>query len=270
MQAAAANLTPVTLELGGKSPCLIAEDADLAQAAAGVASGKLFNAGQTCVAPDYVFVPRAKCEAFLVLLEQRIKTLYPRLLENPDYTSIVSDRHFGRLTALVEEARGRGARLIEINPAGEALPPDKRKFAPTLVVDPDEDLGVMHEEIFGPVLPVKTYGAVEEVVAYINARPRPLAFYYFGADGKKRDLMLERTISGGVSVNDTLMHFVTENLPVGGVGASGMGAYHGEDGFRTFSHRRGVFLQSRLNAKSLLAPPYGRIYEFMLKFLIWR
>ena len=270
MQAAAPNLTPVTLELGGKSPCIVAGDADMAKASASIAGGKLLNAGQTCIAPDYVFVPKDRCEEFLALYRSAAQKLYPSLDGNADYTSIVSEPHYDRLMRMIEEARSRGARVEEIAPAGQAPSASGRKVAPTLVVDPDDDLALMRDEIFGPVLPVKTYGAIEEAIAYVNAHPRPLALYYFGRNAENRDLVLARTTSGGVTVNDTLMHIVVENLPFGGVGASGMGAYHGEDGFRTFSHRKGIFLQSRLNSRSLLAPPYGRVFETMLKFLLRR
>ncbi len=270
MLAAAQNLTPVTLELGGKSPCLIAEDADLASAAGSIAAGKLLNAGQTCIAPDYVLVPEGLCKDFTALFQKAVKKLYPSLDGNPDYASIISERHYDRIMQMIDEARRRGAQVIDINPAQQALAAAERKIAPTLVIDPDQDLALMREEIFGPVLPVKTYAAPDEAIDYINAHPRPLAFYYFGRDGEKRDRTLARTISGGVTVNDTLMHIVVENLPFGGVGASGMGAYHGEDGFRAFSHRKGVFLQSRLNARALLSPPYGSVTAAMLKFLLRR
>jgi coniferyl-aldehyde dehydrogenase len=267
MQAAADNLTPVTLELGGKSPCIIGEDATLPAAVESIVYGKLLNAGQTCIAPDYVLLPESRREDFIRLATETVQKFYPTLAANPDYTSIVNERHYRRIAQYVEEARAKGTRLVEINPAHETLPADSRKLPPTLVVDPADDLSVMHEEIFGPVLPVKTYAGIDEAIDYINARPRPLALYYFGADAGKRDEVLRRTISGGVSVNETLFHVVVENLPFGGVGASGIGAYHGEFGFQTFSHRRGVFLQSRINAARFLRPPFGRVADMMIKFL---
>ena len=267
MQAAADNLTPVTLELGGKSPCIVGEDATLPAAVESIVYGKLLNAGQTCIAPDYVLLPESRREDFIRLATETVQKFYPTLAANPDYTSIVNERHYRRIAQYVEEARAKGTRLVEINPAHETLPADSRKLPPTLVVDPADDLSVMHEEIFGPVLPVKTYAGIDEAIDYINARPRPLALYYFGADAGKRDEVLRRTISGGVSVNETLFHVVVENLPFGGVGASGIGAYHGEFGFQTFSHRRGVFLQSRINAARFLRPPFGRVADMMIKFL---
>jgi coniferyl-aldehyde dehydrogenase len=270
MQAAAENLTPVTLELGGKSPCILAEDAALSSAVESIVSGKLLNAGQTCIAPDYVFVPQERREEFIKLAGDAVKKFYPTLQANTDYTSIVNERHYQRLTRYVAEAREKGARVIELNPAQETLDADRRRLAPTLVVDPSDELSVMREEIFGPVLPVKSYERIEQAIDYVNARPRPLALYYFGVDEKQRDEVLRKTISGGVSVNDTLLHVLVEELPFGGVGASGIGAYHGEFGFQTFSHRKGVFLQSRFNAANLLRPPFGRISELLLKLLLSR
>ncbi len=270
MHAAAQNLTPVTLELGGKSPCIVGADAVLAAAADSIASGKLLNAGQTCIAPDYVLVPKQHRDAFVGLFQELVEKLYPSLAENPDYTSIVNARHYARLTRYIDEARRRGTHIVEINPAHEQLAPQNRKIAPTLLIEPEDDLAVMREEIFGPVLPIVAYDLLDEAIAYVNARPRPLALYYFGADKAARDEVLARTTSGGASVNETLMHVVVENLPFGGVGPSGMGAYHGEFGFQTFSHRKGVFLQSRYNAANLIRPPFGRVAEMMRKIMLGR
>nr|WP_294548540.1 coniferyl aldehyde dehydrogenase [uncultured Rhodopila sp.] len=270
MRAAAENLTPVTLELGGKSPCIIGGDAILPAAAHSVAFGKLLNAGQTCVAPDYVLVPRARLETFTGLLGDAIRKLYPSLRTNPDYTAIVNERHYARVSALLEEARQRGVRVVEINPSNETLPPAGRKIVPSLLIDPPDDLAVMQDEIFGPILPIRPYDSLEEAIAFVNSRPRPLALYYFGTGEAQRDRVLNRTVSGGACVNETLMHIVAENLPFGGIGASGMGAYHGEFGFQTFSHRKGVFLQSRINGTGLLRPPFGRAANTVLKFLMSR
>jgi coniferyl-aldehyde dehydrogenase len=270
MRAAADNLTPVTLELGGKSPCIIGNDAVLPAAAQSVAFGKLLNAGQTCVAPDYALVPRARLEVFARLLREAITKLYPSLRTNPDYTALVNDRHYARVSALLEEARARGVRIVEVNPLNETLPPAERKIVPTLLIDPPDDLAAMREEVFGPVLPILSYDSLDEAIAFVNGRPRPLALYYFGASEAERDKVLNRTISGGASVNETLMHIVAETLPFGGIGPSGMGAYHGEYGFQTFSHRKGVFLQSRINGAGMLRPPFGRAANAMLKFLMSR
>jgi coniferyl-aldehyde dehydrogenase len=267
MQAAAQNLTPVTLELGGKSPCVIAPDADLAQAAMRIATGKLFNAGQTCIAPDYVLAPRESVEAFISAYQAAVKKLYPTLQANLDYTSIATDRHYARLTAALSDAREAGARIVSID-AGEADLAARRKIAPTLLIEPADDLNLMQEEIFGPILPVKGYDRLDDAIAYINARPRPLALYYFGASAEGRDRVLARTHSGGVTVNDALSHFVVEELPFGGVGASGMGFYHGEDGFLAFSHRKAVFLQGPVDGKRFLRPPYGKLFSAMFRFLM--
>ncbi|HMK69881.1 MAG TPA: coniferyl aldehyde dehydrogenase, partial [Xanthobacteraceae bacterium] len=267
MRAAAENLTPVTLELGGKSPCIIGEDAALPSAVESIVHGKLLNAGQTCIAPDYVLLPERQLDQFISLTDRTVQKFYPTLTANPDYAAIVNERHYRRIAQYVTEAKASGARVIEINPGHEVLPPETRKLPPTLVIEPDEDLSVMREEIFGPVLPVKTYRGLDEAINYINRQPRPLALYYFGTDASKRDEVLHKTVSGGASVNATLFHFAAENLPFGGVGASGIGAYHGEFGFQTFSHRKGVFLQSRFSGTRFLYPPFGRITDLMLKVL---
>jgi len=270
MLAAAENLTPVTLELGGKSPCIVAPDAALPATAESIASGKLLNAGQTCVAPDYVLVPEGRREELLGLVRDAVKKLYPSLRRNPDYTAIVNARHYGRIARYIDEARQHGIRIIEINPANEQLPAEERKIAPTLLIDPTDNLAVMRDEIFGPVLPVKSYGSLDEAIDYVNSHPRPLALYYFGTNKANRDKVLSQTVSGGVSINDTLTHFAAEGLPFGGVGPSGMGAYHGEYGFQTFSHRKGVFLQGPVNGARFLRPPFGRVANAMLKFMLGR
>jgi coniferyl-aldehyde dehydrogenase len=270
MQAAAENLTPVTLELGGKTPCILGEDAVLATAAKSIVSGKLLNAGQTCIAPDYVLLPQARREEFIALISEQVKTFYPSLNSNPDYTAIINDHHYQRVRRYLDEAKAKGARVIELNPAQEELPAQTRKLAPTLVIEPGEDLALMREEIFAPVLPIKSYGQIDEAVAFVNRRPRPLALYYFGVDQAARDKLLRQTVSGGVAVNETLMHILVDDLPFGGIGPSGMGAYHGLAGFETFSHRKGVFVQGRFNAARLLRPPFGWVSKVMVKMLISR
>ncbi len=265
MRAASDNLVPVTLELGGKSPVVVGRSSDLQKTTDAIMTGKMLNAGQICLAPDYVFVPRERMDEFVASTERSVSKMYPTLLDNPDYTSVINQRHHERLTGYVEEARAAGARVVEINPAGEDFRQQPHhKIAPTLIVDPDDSLKVMQDEIFGPLLPVKGYEKVEETVNYINARPRPLGLYYFGTDAAEEREVLSRTTSGGVTVNDVVMHVAQEDLPFGGVGPSGMGAYHGEDGFRTFSHAKAVFTQSKVNVAELagLRPPYG---EKMLK-----
>jgi coniferyl-aldehyde dehydrogenase len=265
--AAAANLTPVTLELGGKSPALVHAGADLAMIAPRLAAGKLLNAGQTCIAPDYVLAPSASVDALAQRIEASVRTMYPTLGQNPDYTSIVSDRHYARLTALIDDARRKGARVIAINPANEALDSKQRKLAPTILLGVTPDMAVMQEEIFGPVLPIEAYATLDDALARINERPRPLALYMFGGDSVARKRVLAQTIAGGVTIDDTLWHFCNEELPFGGVGASGIGAYHGERGFLAFTHEKPVFTQPRIALTWLLQPPYGKRFEAMLRLL---
>ena len=262
--AAAENLTPVTLELGGKSPVILDADCDLQAAAGRIAFGKLLNAGQTCVAPDYVLAPANKVDAFIDAFAKAAKAMYPAFVDNPDYTSIVSDRHFRRLEQLVDDARALGATVTRL---GEAADAARRKLPPVILSRVDDSMAVMQEEIFGPLLPVLPYGDPDEALAFVNARPRPLALYWFGKNAGRRDEVLSATSAGGVTVNDVVWHVSQENLPFGGVGASGMGAYHGEHGFRTFSQEKPVFIQSSLNGTALLRPPYGRVFRSMLGLL---
>ncbi|QJE74114.1 coniferyl aldehyde dehydrogenase [Aerophototrophica crusticola] len=268
MRAAAENLVPVTLELGGKSPALVAPDYPLDKAAENIMAGKLFNAGQTCIAPDYVLLPKGTEAAFADAALRAVARLYPTLGSNPDYSAIVNDRHAQRLAGLLADARRRGAHVMEINPAGETLDPARRKLPPALVLGAPDEAAVMREEIFGPVLPLVPYDSLEGAWAYVNARPRPLALYLYSHNAHTVDQTLERTVSGGVTVNDTLLHCVQEELPFGGVGESGIGAYHGEAGFRTFSHAKSVFHQARLNGGWLTKPPYGPRMERLLRFIL--
>lgn len=270
MRAAAENLVPVTLELGGKSPAIVGEDASVDTAAARIMGGKLFNGGQTCIAPDYALVPKGKIERFEAACRKAASKLYPTLEANPDYTSIVNDRHYARLVAALDDARAKGAKVVEINPAGEALPASARKLAPALVLEPTEDMAVMQEEIFGPILPIVPYATLDEAIRYVDDHPRPLALYYFGHARAAIDRVLSLTISGGVCINDTMLHVAQDDLPFGGVGASGMGQYHGPEGFDAFTKRKPVFHQSRLNAASLARPPYGRALDLMLRFTLGR
>lgn len=265
--AAAANLTPVTLELGGKSPAILDPSADVGQAAARIAAGKLFNAGQTCIAPDYVLLPRAQRDAFADAYRRAVLRMYPRLDDNPDYTSIVNERHYQRLQHLASEAEAGGARALRISPAGEAEQPQLRKLRPTLLLDVQPGMAVMREEIFGPLLPVIPYDTPDEAIAFVNARPRPLALYWFGRDAARQREVLTRTVAGGMTVNDVLLHIAQENLPFGGVGESGIGAYHGAYGFRLFSKEKPVFEQSRWSGNDMLRPPYGAQAERILRVL---
>ncbi|HEY0824910.1 MAG TPA: coniferyl aldehyde dehydrogenase [Ramlibacter sp.] len=265
--AAAPNLTPVTLELGGKSPAIVDSSAPVRDAAVRIAAGKLFNAGQTCIAPDYVLVPRAQVIAFADDYRRAVLRMYPSLHGNPDYTTIVNQRHYERLLALAQDAQQRGARVLRIAPDGEPEQPQLRRLAPMLLLDVTPDMDVMREEIFGPLLPVIPYDSLDEAIAFVNGRPHPLALYWFGRDRDHKEQVLRRTLSGGVTINDVLLHIAQENLPFGGVGESGIGAYHGEYGFRLFSQEKPVFEQSRFGGSALLRPPYGPRTESVLRLL---
>ncbi len=260
LHAAADNLTPVTLELGGKSPVIIGESANLKQACERIVIGKMMNAGQICLAPDYLLVAERHEKAVVEGIEQAVSAMYPTLLANDDYTSIINARHRDRLLSYVDDAREKGGTVIEINPAGENLGASNGTKLPLYIVrNPDESMRVMQEEIFGPVLPIKTVKNVGEAISYVNAHDRPLGLYYFGTDRNEEREILEKSISGGVTVNDVVFHVSMEDLPFGGVGQSGMGSYHGIDGFRTFSHAKAVYRQPRINVAKLagLMPPYG-------------
>ncbi|WP_343603631.1 coniferyl aldehyde dehydrogenase [Roseateles sp.] len=262
-QAAAQRLTPVTLELGGKSPAIVDRSADLALAAERIAFGKLLNAGQTCVAPDYVLAPKELVQPLADAIVAAVRRFYPRIDGNPDYTAIVSPRHHARLCGLLDDARARGATL---RPTHDEAPADRR-LVPTLLLGTTPDMTVMREEIFGPLLPIVPYGHVSEAIAQVNAGDRPLALYWFGEDRAAREDVLARTVAGGVTVNDCIWHLGQEEQPFGGVGASGMGAYHGVWGFNTFSKLKPVFLQTRFAGTRLFHPPYGRTFDRLLGLL---
>ena len=266
-QAAAKNLTPVTLELGGKSPAIIDSSCDMEGVIDRIAWGKLINAGQTCIAPDYMLVPRAEVDRFVRVLRNSMTRLYPTFLTNPDYSAIISPRHLQRLRELVEDARAHGAAVVELEPDKEATSTAGRQLAPTLLLNVSDAMRVMSEEIFGPILPIVPYDSLDEALAYVNRRERPLALYWFGRDNAVRDRVLAETIAGGVSINDTLLHIAQEKLPFGGVGASGQGHYHGEFGFRQFSKEKPVFIQSRFSGGGIIRPPYKPSIERVLTFI---
>ena len=260
LHAAADNLTPVTLELGGKSPVIVGRSADLPRAAERVAMGKMLNAGQICLAPDYMLVPSEEEPRVVEGLKTAASAMYPSLLANPDYTSIVNDRHFERLSAWLDDARDKGATIETVNPANEDFTgTNARKMPLHIVRDATDDMILMQEEIFGPILPIRRYEAIDDAIAEVNRRPQPLGLYYFGRDESERRRVLDRTISGGVTLDDVVFHVSMEDLPFGGIGPSGMGAYHGRDGFRTFSHAKAVFKQAKLDVAKLagIKPPYG-------------
>ncbi|MGH8528641.1 MAG: coniferyl aldehyde dehydrogenase [Nevskiales bacterium] len=264
MRQAAEHLTPVTLELGGRSPTIVAEDYPVKRAAAMIAHSKFLNAGQTCVAPDHVWVPEGQRDEFLREAEQAIRTMYPKLVANSDYTHIINAREHARLSQWLEDARARGARIQSINPAGEDCTADNGVFPPTLVSDCPADARLLQNEIFGPILPVIGYRDLDEVIAAVNEGPRPLALYIFSDDAGTIDRVLSRTISGGVTINACALHSAQHNLPFGGVGASGIGRYHGFDGFETFSHKRAIFHASRWLPLALMRPPYGRVMQWLI------
>jgi coniferyl-aldehyde dehydrogenase len=260
MKAAAENLVPLTLELGGKSPVILGRSADYATAAARIMNGKTLNAGQICLAPDYVLAPKDRLEGFVEEARGAVGRMFPTMKDNTDYTAIISQRHFDRIKGYVDDARAKGARIVELKPEGEDFSQQQhRRIPPTLIIDPTDEMSVMQEEIFGPVLPVKSYAAIDEAIAYVNARERPLGLYYFGADEAERERVLASTTAGGMTVNDVIFHVAQEDLPFGGVGPSGMGSYHGLDGFREFSHRKAVYTQVKkdLGPMIQLRPPFG-------------
>lgn len=261
MEAAAKNLCPVTLELGGKSPVILGRSADLTRAGERIALGKMMNAGQICLAPDYLMVPEEMEDGAIAAVELGVRNMYPTLLNNDDYASVVSDRHFDRLQSMVADARDKGAEVIEVNPANEDFGnANVRKMPLTILRNVSDDMQAMQEEIFGPVLPVKTYKQVDEAIGYINEHDRPLGLYYFGEDKGEQERVLTRTISGGVTTNDVIFHVSMEDLPFGGVGPSGIGSYHAIEGFREFSHARAVYHQPKIDIAKLggFKPPYGK------------
>ncbi|MEZ5696756.1 MAG: coniferyl aldehyde dehydrogenase [Sphingomonadaceae bacterium] len=268
MRAAAENLVPVTLELGGKSPVIVSRTADIERAAARVALGKTLNAGQICLAPDYLLAPKEKEEEFVASFASSVRSMYPSMLANDDYTSVVNARHRERLQSYLDDASAKGAEVIEINPADEDFSSTNSNKMPVYVVrNVNDDMKVMQDEIFGPILPVMTYDRVEDAVDYVNAHDRPLGLYYFGEHADEERAVLDKTVSGGVTVNDVLFHVTAEDLPFGGVGPSGMGSYHGIEGFRTFSHGKSVYRQPKINVAKLggLLPPYGKATQTAIK-----
>lgn len=260
LRAAADNLVPVTLELGGKSPTILGRSANIERAGERIAMGKMLNAGQICLAPDYMIVPQELEERAIGAVSNAVSAMYPTLLNNDDYTSVVNARHRDRIQGLIDDAKAKGAEAIEVNPGDEDFSASNgHKMPLTILRNVDDTMKVMQDEIFGPVLPIKTYKAIDEAIDYVNAHDRPLGLYYFGDDAGEREQVLTRTISGGVTVNDVIMHVSIDDLPFGGVGPSGMGSYHGPEGFKTFSHARSVYTQPKFDLAKLagLKPPYG-------------
>ncbi|MFT3754451.1 MAG: coniferyl aldehyde dehydrogenase [Pseudoxanthomonas sp.] len=268
MRAAAENLVPVTLELGGKCPVVIGLEADWDLAVDRVMWGKIQNAGQICLAPDYVLVPRGREQEFIRRAKEKMAKWYDAFKDNPDFCAIINEHHFARLQGYIDEARERGTQLEFLGNLAEAQPAGGRKLAPTIFVQPDEDLRIMQDEVFGPLLSLRSYGNLDEAIAFINARPRPLALYYFGNDRHSIQALKSRTTSGGMTVNDIATHASTESLPLGGVGNSGMGAYHGRDGFLNFSHKKAVLTQRKISLGKMFNPPYTARQSRMLDKVI--
>ncbi|CRM36269.1 Coniferyl aldehyde dehydrogenase [Pseudomonas sp. 28 E 9] len=265
MRAAAEHLTPVTLELGGKSPAIVSADVPLKDAAERIAFGKALNAGQTCVAPDYVLVPEDRVDGFVEAYSDAIRGFYPTLTDNPDYTAIINERQLARLNAYAKDATDKGATLIALHDQGQA-----RRMPHSLLLNVSDEMKVMQDEIFGPLLPIVPYRGIDEAFAYINQRPRPLALYYFGYNKTEQNRVLHETHSGGVCLNDTLLQVAQDDLPFGGIGPSGMGHYHGREGFLTFSKAKGVLVKQRLNAAKLIYPPYGKSIQTLIQKLFIR
>jgi coniferyl-aldehyde dehydrogenase len=268
MKAASDNLTPVTLELGGKCPAIVHQDFPLRTAVERILTGKLYNAGQTCLAPDYVFVHESQRDEFVKLASEVAQQLYPKWSGNPDYTHIVSVQHFERLNACVREAVTRGAKPVPLGSQEAPTSTTDRLFTPVVLLDTNDSMQVMREEIFGPILPVLMYRELTEALEYVNAHERPLALYYFDRNAGRIDQVLQNTISGGVTINDVIYHIAQNNLPFGGVGASGMGHYRGRAGFETFSKTKSVFLQSHFSTLKFLRPPYSPLTNRVIRFLL--
>ncbi len=265
MRAAAENLTPVTLELGGKSPAIVSSDVPLKDAAERIAFGKTLNAGQTCVAPDYVLVPQERVGSFVEAYRQAVRGFYPTLVDNPDYTAIINDRQLNRLNGYISDATSKGALLVPLFEQNQG-----RRLGHSVLLNVSDEMTVMQDEIFGPLLPIVPYSGLDQAFAYINQRPRPLALYYFGYDKAEQQRVLQETHSGGVCLNDTLLHVAQDDLPFGGIGPSGMGQYHGHEGFLTFSKAKGVLVKQRLNAARLIYPPYGTAIQKLIHKLFIR
>jgi coniferyl-aldehyde dehydrogenase len=264
MRQASENLTPVTLELGGKSPVIATDGFSLTEMARRIMFAKLVNAGQTCAAPDYVLLPEGREDVFIHACREATRDMYPTLAGNPQYTTVINDRQYARLAGYLTEAAAAGATVHALH--DEPADAQRRSFSPVALTGAGDTLRVMQEEIFGPILPIVSYRRLDEAIAYVNARPRPLALYFFG-DRNDRDQVLQRTLSGGVTINNVALHATQEDLPFGGVGASGMGEYHGRYGFLAFSKGRAILYDSRLSGSALLRPPYGRMYDFVMRLL---
>ncbi len=269
MRTASENLTSLTLELGGKCPTILGPEAEMIEATPRIFRSKLMNAGQTCVAPDYVLVPHAQISSFVEHAKFIVPQLYPDVADNADYTAIINAKHFRRLQDLLADAMSKGAEIVDLRPIDmRDKPLGKHRIPPLLVINPSPDMHIMQQEIFGPILPVMGYETLAEAIHFVNTRPRPLALYYFGHNRTHQQQVLTQTVSGGVTLNDTVLHVAQSDLPFGGVGESGIGRYHGREGFETFSNQRSILKQGPWSSANLLAPPYGKLANLLLKFMI--
>ena len=268
MRAASENLVPVTLELGGKSPVIIGESADVSKAATAIMHGKSFNAGQICVCPDYVLLKEERKDDFIEAARDAIGKMFPSgIKDNDDYTSVRGQLHLDRMKNYINDARRKGADIVELNPQNEDFSQQPHhKFPPTLIMGVSDDMTVMQDEIFGPLLAVRYSNNIEDAVDYVNAHPRPLALYFFGNSAKEENFVIDNTTSGGVTVNDTIMHVGQENLPLGGIGPSGMGRYSGKDGFVEFSHEKAIYRQTSFDVLKFLRPPYSAGFRKYVNF----
>ncbi|MDC0534700.1 aldehyde dehydrogenase family protein, partial [Francisellaceae bacterium] len=271
MRSCAENLTPVTLELGGKSPVIIGCNANIKKAAKKIAFGKLLNSGQTCIAPDYVFCPEHLIETFISAFQKATTKLYPQILTNKEYTSIINKEQYSRLEQYIEDAKTKGAQIFrqQIKNKDSSII-SHNYFIPTIITNVDSDMKIMQEEIFGPILPILGYKKIDEVIQYINNHEKPLALYYFDKDKLEQDHVIQNTSSGGVTINETLMHIVQDDMPFGGIGKSGLGHYHGIEGFKTFSHAKSVHIKQKLNFTSLIYPPYGGLIQRIILKLFYK
>lgn len=267
MRAASENLTPVTLELGGKNPAIVSPGFPIKTAAERILLWKCINSGQVCQATDYVMVHKNDLDRFVEISKGVAAKSYPSMADNRDYTSVINPDHFDRLQRYISDAREKGAEIIEINPASEVFEPEKRKIPLTILLNVTDDMLVMQEEVFGPLLPVLTYQNLDDAISFVNSKPRPLTLFYFDNDRTRINKVLRGTVSGSVTVNDTFWLLSQDGMPIGGVGASGMGRYHAKEGFDTFSHVKPVFYQSNLNFLGFLRPPFGKIADLIIKFM---
>ncbi len=270
MQAAAENLTPVTLELGGKSPTIIDDKIPLGKVIERIVFGKSLNSGQTCTAPDYILCPKSRCDEFVEEYRKVFVSMFPTLKSNADYTSVVNQRQYERLQGYLSDAEQKGANIVAINPANEDMQSGTCKIAPHLVLNTTDDMKIRQEEIFGPILPIVPYESFDEVIDYVNDRPRPLALYLFSYDKKKQQRILEETHAGGVCINETLLHTGVDSLPFGGVGNSGMGHYHGWEGFEAMSKAKSVLQKGAINGAKSIYAPYGKLFHKVFYKLMLR